>query len=57
MFTPPRNDRVKCLANFTLSSCKSAKTAEASANLPFTGIIRGRFAKLLCEIFGVTYRK
>ena len=48
MFTPSRNDGVKCLANFTLSSYKSAKTAETSANLPLGGIVQGRFAKHLC---------
>ena len=39
---------VKCLANFTLSSYKSAKTAETSANLPLGEIIQCRFAKHLC---------
>ena len=46
-FIPSRNDGVKCLANFTLSSYKSAKTAETSENLPFGGDIQGRFAKHL----------
>lgn len=35
----------------TLSSYKSAKTAETSANLPLRGIIRGRFAKHLRDFF------
>ena len=48
MFTPFRNDGVKFLANFALSSWKRAITAEISANLPFIGISLGRFAKHLC---------
>ena len=48
MFTPFRDDRVKCLANFALSYGKSAKTAELTANLPFREFFRGRFAKQLC---------
>ena len=38
---------LNCLANVTLSSYKSAKTAETSENLPFGGDIQGRFAKHL----------
>ena len=41
----------------TLSSYKSAKTAETSANLPLGGIVQGRFAKHLCDFFRMTYRK
>lgn len=41
----------------TLSSYKSAKTAETSANLPLRGIIRGRFAKHLRDFFLMTNRK
>ena len=48
MFASSQNDGVKCLANFTLSSYKSAKTAETIANLPLGGIVQGRFAKHLC---------
>ena len=38
---------LNCLANVTLSSYKSAKTAETSENLPFGGDSQGRFAKHL----------
>ena len=48
MFTSPRNDKVKCLANFALSYGKRVKTAELTANLPFGESFRGRFAKQLC---------
>ena len=48
MFTSPRNDRVKCLANFALSYDKRVKTVELNANLPFREFSRGRFAKHLC---------
>ncbi|WP_303111693.1 hypothetical protein [Leyella stercorea] len=56
-FTPSRNDGGKCLANFTLSSYKRAKTAETSANLPLGEIIQGRFAKHLRDFFRMTNRK
>ena len=56
-FTPSRNDGEKCLANFTLSSYKRAKTAETSANLPLGEIIQGRFAKYLRDFFRMTNRK
>ena len=48
MFTPFRDDGVKCLANFALSYGKSAKMVEVTANLPFGEFFRGRFAKQLC---------
>ena len=57
MFTSSQNDGVKCLANFTLSSYKSVKTVETSANLPLGEIIQCRFAKHLCAFFRITYRK
>lgn len=56
-FTPSRNDGGKCLANFTLSFYKRAKTAETSANLPLGEIIQGRFAKHLRDFFRMTNRK
>lgn len=36
---------------------KRAKMTELTANLPFGEFFRGRFAKQLCLIWGVTYRK
>lgn len=57
MFASSQNDGVKCLANFTLSSYKRAKTAETSANLPLGEIIQGRFAKHLRDFFRMTNRK
>lgn len=35
MFASPRNDKVKCLANFALSYGKRAKTAEMTTNRLF----------------------
>ena len=57
MFASSQNDGVKCLANFTLSSYKRAKTAETSANLPLGEIIQLRFAKHLRDFFRMTNRK
>lgn len=57
MFASPRNDKVKCLANFALSYGKRVKTAELTANLPFGEFFRGRFAKQLCLIWGGSNRK